>query len=105
MGKYYGKVGFGITEKTAPGVWEVQIIEREVYGDFYKNTSRNEKGEGLNDNINVAIQVSFIADPYAFQNFHLIKYATYMGTKWKVATVTTEFPRLILSLGGVYNEE
>lgn len=103
MGKYYGKIGYGITEETSPGVWTEVITEREVYGDIFKNSSRLEKGEGLNDNINVSMQISFLADPYARMNFHLIKYAWYMGSKWKVTTVTEEYPRLSLVLGGVYN--
>lgn len=104
MAKFYGKIGYGKTRETKPGVWTTDITEREVYGDIYKQDSRNEKQESVNDNINIAMQISFLADPYAFQNFQHIKYAEYLGNKWKVTTVTPEFPRLLIVLGGVYNE-
>ena len=58
----------------------------------------------LNDDINVANEISIVADPYANQNFHLMKYVEFMGTKWKITTVEVQYPRLILSIGGVYNE-
>lgn len=104
MGKYYGKIGYGITEEKTPGVWSETIDEKTVYGEVFKNTRRLEKGEGLNDNINASMQISFLADPYAQTNFHLIKYAWYMGSRWKVTSVTEEYPRLSLVLGGVYND-
>lgn len=105
MGKYYGKIGYGVTKETVAGVWTTEITERTVYGDIFKNTRRLDTSEHLNDNINISNKISFIADPYARQNFHLIKYASYMGTLWKVTLVEEEFPRLVLTLGGVYNNE
>lgn len=104
MGKYCGKIGYGVTKEKSPGVWVNEITERNVFGDVFKNSSKNEKAEGVNDNINVSMQISFLADPYARLNFHLIKYAEFMGAKWKVTTVTEEYPRLFLVLGGVYND-
>lgn len=105
MGKYYGKIGYGITVETTPGVWETTIVERSVFGDVFKNARRLDNSEHLNDNISISNKISFLADPYALQNFHLIKYASYLGTLWKVTTVEEEFPRLVLTLGGVYNHE
>ncbi len=106
MGKYYGSIGYGITEEqeAQPGVWVIRPVERKVYGDIIKNTRRLDKTENLNDDISTSIQISFLADPYARNNFHLIKYATYMGNKWKVLTVVEEYPRLLLTLGGIFNE-
>lgn len=103
MGKYYGKIGYGISEETSPGVWVDSIETQYVYGDIYKNVGKNEKSENLNNNINISMQLSFIANPYARLHFHLIKYVEYMGTKWNVNSVTEEYPRLSLILGGVYN--
>lgn len=103
MGKYYGKIGYGITSETVPGVWTNDITERTVYGDILKNSKRQENTEHLNDNLSVSIKISFLSDPFALKNFHLIKYATYLGVPWKVTLVEEEFPRLILTLGGKYN--
>ena len=103
MAKYYGKIGYGITEEKTPGVWVNVINERFYYGDIIKNYKKAEQVQTLNDNINVNNQISIISDPYAMENFHHIKFAEFMGTKWKVTSVDVEFPRLLLTLGGVYN--
>lgn len=107
MAKYFGEIGYGENKEslTQPGVYKLTITKRNVYGDFYKNTRILETTDNLHDNINVANKISFLADPYALKNFHLIKYASHMGTLWKVKSVEVEFPRLVLTLGGVYNDE
>jgi len=104
MGKYYGAIGYGQTYEQKPGVWKVLYTERIVYGDVIINTKKAENPGQVNDNIVINTQISFLADPYALQNFHLIKYAQYLGTNWKVTSVTDQRPRLVLTLGGVYND-
>lgn len=103
MSKYYGKIGYGVSTETVPGVWTMEITERYYIGDFYKNSRSLDRNENLNDNIDISNKISIVSDPYALQNFSLIKYAEFMGIKWKVKNVEVEFPRLILTLGGEYN--
>lgn len=103
MGKFCGNIGYAETSETSQGVYMPTITERKVYGDILKNTKKYEKGDSTNDDITVNNRISFIADPYAQKNFHLIRYCTFMGTQWKVTDVTVEYPRLVLTLGGVYN--
>lgn len=103
MPKFYGAIGFAAMVETVPGVYEEQIVSHNYYGDVNRNTRRLQTGESVNDNINVSNEISIIADPYARQNFHAIRYVEWMGTKWKVGTVEVQYPRLILSLGDVYN--
>lgn len=102
--KWYGSIGFAELKETTPGVWTPQITERNYRGDLIRNTRRLQSTDKVNDDININNQISIVADPYANMNFHTIKYATFMGTKWKVSDVEVQYPRLILSLGGVYNE-
>ena len=103
--KYFGNIGYGITEETRPGVHEPRIVEREYYGDIVRNSRRLESGSKVNDDLNININLSIVADPFAYQNFHQIKYAEYMGAKWKATSVEPQYPRLIITLGGVYNGE
>lgn len=103
MAKYYGKIGFAVTSEDAPGVWVEHITPRFYSGDILNNVRRLENSESLNDNINITERISIVADPYARLNFHSIRYATFMGTKWKVSSVEVSFPRLVLNLGGIYN--
>lgn len=102
--KWYGSIGFAELKETTPGVWTPEITERNYRGDLIRNTRRLQSTDQVNDDININNQISIVADPYANMNFHTIKYATFMGTKWKVSDVEVQYPRLILSLGGVYNE-
>ena len=103
MAKYYGKIGYAETAETNPGVWTEQIIERSYYGDMIRNTRRLQSAEQVNDNINIANDLSIIADPYAINNFHSMRYAEFMGAKWKISNAEVQYPRLILTLGGLYN--
>lgn len=103
MAKYFGRIGFAETVETEQSVYTEQITEREYYGDLTRITRQLQNTETLNDNINISNQLSIVSDPYAMSHFFNIRYATYAGAKWKVTNVEVEYPRLILSLGGVYN--
>lgn len=103
MAKYYGVVGYAESEETSPGVWKERITERNYYGDIIRNIRNLQNSEHLNDNVAVSNQLSILADPYAIQNFHAIRYAEFMGAKWKVSSVDVQSPRLLLSLGDLYN--
>ena len=103
MAKVYVKVGYADTVETAPGVLEEQITERDYYGELLRNSRRLQTASQVNDDISISNEISILSDPYAIQNFHSIRYVEFMGTKWKVPTGEVQYPRLILSLGGVYN--
>lgn len=103
MAKYYGKIGYAETTEVNPGVWEEVIIEKSYYGDLIRNIRRLQSSDKINDDINISNELSVIADPYAMNNFHSMRYVEFMGTKWKVSSVEVQYPRLILTLGGLYN--
>ena len=105
MGKFYGAVGFADTLETAPGVWREHITARVYSGDILRSSSRHTGGENLNDNLTVDNRISITADPYAYEKFHAIRFVEWMGTLWKVTSVEVQRPRLILTVGGVYNEQ
>ena len=103
MAKFCGVVGFAITKETKPGIWSNVITEREYYGDVLSNARRLQTIDQLNDDINVSNRISIVADAFANENFHSMRFVEYMGTVWKVSNVEVQRPRLILTLGGVYN--
>lgn len=106
MAKFYGKIGYIKTVESEPGVWEEQAIERPYFGDVTRNSSRYQpQSESTNDNINITNTISIVADPYANENFQHIRYVEYMGAKWRITNVEVQYPRLILSIGGLYNEK
>lgn len=99
MAKFYGSVGYADTVETAPGVYEEKIVEYPYYGDLTRNTRQLQSGETLNDDINIANEISIVADPFARKNFHKMRYVAYMGAKWKISKVEVGYPRLILTIG------
>lgn len=103
MGKFYGSIGYAETVEISPGVSEEQITERKYYGDVNRDVRRLQSANQLNDNLNVSSEISIVADPYAYNHFHSMRYAEFMGAKWKISTVEPKPPRLILTLGGLYN--
>lgn len=103
MAKFYGKIGYGINTETKPGVWKDVITEREYFGDVIRNTRQLASSETLNDDINIRNEISIVADPFAYENFHAMRYVDFMGASWKITNVEVQRPRLILSIGGVYN--
>ena len=94
MARYHGYVGYAIDVEAYPGVWEEQISEHEYFGDVLKNRI----------NIPISNSISIIADPFAFEHVYAMRYVTYLGKKWSILNVSIERPRLILTLGGLYNE-
>ena len=104
MAKFYGEIGYADTSETRPGVYEETITEHLYSGDILRNSSRwVTSPDSVNDNLVVNSQISILADPFAYKNFHSMKYVKYMGTKWKITNVEVQYPRLILTVGGVYN--
>lgn len=103
MAKWYGAIGYAETVEVRPGVKEEQITELNYFGDLVRNSRRLMSTDQLNDNINVANEISILADPFAEQNFHNMRYVEFMGAKWKISNVDVQRPRLILTLGGLYN--
>ena len=104
MPKFYGKIGFAESVETAPGVWEEPIVERNYYGEVIRNTRKMVTSNHLNDDISISNEISIIADPYAELNFHSMRYLEFMGAKWKITSIEVKRPRLILTVGGVFND-
>lgn len=105
MAKWFGKIGYIVQVQTAPSVWKNQDEVREYFGDVIRNTSRwSSNPNSTNDDLNIDNQISIVADQFAYQNFHSMKWIEFMGAKWKIAKVEVQHPRLILTIGGVYNE-
>lgn len=103
MSKFYGSIGYTETKETSPGVWEEVITERKYYGDLTRNYRSLKTDDKVNDDITISNQISVVADPYAYQNFHTMRYIEFMGAKWKITNVEVQYPRLNLTVGGVYN--
>lgn len=104
MNKWFGKVGYSITEEAEPGIWEENIIEIEYYGDVISNRWRKQNTNIINNDMILSKDISIVADPFAIQHCSKIVYVEYMGTKWRVTDIDPQLPRITLIIGGEYNE-
>lgn len=104
MAKWCGEIGFTYTGEVEPGVWvDNEIIERTYYGDITSNRWKRQNSGEVNDDINISNQISIVADPYARDHCSSMTYIEFMNEKWKITDVEVQYPRLILSIGGVWN--
>lgn len=105
MAKFSGYLGFAVTEEVKPGVWKDIITERTATGDILRRSIRNTTSEHLNDDINISNQISVIANAFLKSNYPNLKYVKFKNveTKWKVTDIELQFPRILLTIGGVYN--
>src|SRR5213075_1432742 len=103
MARCYGTIGYGVSEETVPGVWSDEITERAYYGDILNDVRALSASEKVNDDVRMQSRISIVADAFALGNYLQIKYVEWAGSLWTVTSVDADRPRLILSLGGVYN--
>lgn len=105
MARFYGKVGYITTIEKNPGVYVAEETVLYYFGDVIKNGTKWQQGIGANDDINVNVEISIMADPYAYEHFSEIKYVEFMGANWKVISAVPDRPRISLYLGGLWNEQ
>lgn len=102
--RFYGAVGYATSQEVTPGVWKDVITEINYQGDVFRDSRRLESSaETLNNNISVENSFSILADAYALENFLDMRYIVWQGHRWTVATVEDRRPRLILTIGGLWN--
>lgn len=103
MSKFYGPIGYITQKEVSPGIWDDVVVERTYVGDILQNIRRWEVSESKNDNLTISNRISVIADPFAYENFSTMRYIYWLGIRWKITSIEIERPRLILTLGEVYN--
>lgn len=102
--KFYGKIGYISSVEVTPGRYEEQVIaEPAVYGDVISYRRRLEGNDQQNKNIRLSNDISILMDPFMSEHFHEIRYVLWQNVRWEAASIQLEWPRLKITLGGVYN--
>ena len=104
MPKCSGVIGYALAGETQPGVWTEGITEKRYIGDIIKDNRRIVDQGEINGSINISNNISVISNRFMLDNMAFMKYITYMNSKWKISSVDIKPPRIIITLGGVYNE-
>ncbi len=104
MPKFYGEVGYSVMVEKSPGVFK-DVPEKYMYvGDILRGVSKwSNSQNGVNDDLSLNNRISIVGDAFAYKHFSEIRYVVLNGVKWAVTTVELSPPRLILSIGGMYN--
>ena len=106
--KYSGNAGFRITDvEVDPDVFEPQVVVKKVRGDVVTSRYHHDQNgdKSTIDNIRITNQISLVADQFFMKHISNLQYLEYQGGKWKVESFNIKPPRVILDLGGVYNEQ
>lgn len=106
MGLFYGPIGFveTIEEPSGSGIWVEKPTERNYRGEVSRYGKRWENGsQQVNPNLTITNTISIVADPYLSNHLYTLRYIKWLGGYWEVSSVDVESPRLVLSIGGVYN--
>lgn len=101
--RFHGKVGYGTTVETSPGVYDDVIIEKTAIGDVIRASRAMTEGENVNQTLTLGNSISILGDAFASAHILEMRYVTWQGVRWAVTDVAVERPRLILTLGEVYN--
>jgi hypothetical protein len=104
MAKFYGDIGFISTVETTPDVYREVTTTRKYAGDILTNIRRWDSNSNTsNDSVTINNTFSIIADKFALENLGSMRYLEYLGATWKITSADIEYPRIKLSVGGVYN--
>ena len=105
MARFYGRIGYGesVESEAESGIYADVITERSYYGDVIRNMRNLSAGEELTPDLSVSNVISIVADAYANDHFFAIRYVEWSGVLWTVTNVEVQSPRLLLTLGEVYN--
>lgn len=105
--RFSGTVGFATPTETNPGVWDDVIVERPYLGDVIRDARRLGAPSLVPPEVagTISLQNSFsiVGDAMAYEGILRIRYVTWLGERWEVTDVEVKRPRLILTIGGLWN--
>lgn len=104
MAKFAGLVGYVTQEETTSGVWSPVENPIMMKGDVISQRANVLNDANVNSNITLNHRVSLLGDSYSFDNYYNIRWIQFRGKKLEVSSVEIQRPRLIISLGGLWNE-
>lgn len=102
MSRFSGKLGFVITRETEDGVWLEDVVELPAKGTIRSLYVRNDNSSSINTNLRLTNEISVLMDTKIKTYLETLKYVVWKGSKWEVQSISVNYPRLTINLGGPY---
>jgi hypothetical protein len=105
--RFSGAVGYAADSQVTPGVWKEIITEHNYYGDVIQYSRRldpaSQTPPTTSNNIALGNSFSIVGDELAFGNITNMRYVVWQGSRWAITDVMVKRPRLILTIGDLWN--
>lgn len=102
--RYSGHLGIALpASEVRPGIWEETITERPILGKVEQRTEALSSSSTILPEYRTTTSVTVLSRGPEQLNNADIRYVTYMGTKWAVASIVYEYPHLTIYIGEKYN--
>lgn len=101
--KFCGRIGYIYEREIRPGITVSDPEEHLAYGDVLSNVRRWQTDSDINDDLTTSNRISILADTFLCEHMSAMRYCKWLGTAWEIKSVELNYPRAILTLGGVYN--
>ena len=102
MPKCSGVIGYSLVVETQPGIWSETIIDKPYYGEVITD-NRKYDNNAINEDLNISNKISIVSNSFMLENLAMMKYLTFLKSKWKITSVEMKPPRIIITIGGLYN--
>jgi hypothetical protein len=103
MPKCSGVIGYALAGETQPGVWSENTVERTYYGEVVRDNRRVVDQGEINGSVNINNNISVVSNKFMLDNMAFMRYISFANSKWKITSVDIRPPRIIITLGGLYN--
>lgn len=106
--KWSGKIGFFVDEEVfkdgvGTGVWKQRIVEKHYSGDLLRDYRTQDQSNFVNESLNISNTISIVCDRFIDEHIMDIKYIEFKNKKFKVKSFTQNYPRIEMTIGGLYN--
>ena len=101
--RYSGKLGMSQQTEVRPGIYEDVITEVPVLGTVNQVTSVLDGGDRVLPDYSTTTNIEVPARSVGERDNSDIRYITYKGKRWQIASIVEQPPKIVIYIGEVYN--
>lgn len=101
--RYSGKLGLAQQSEVRPGIWEETITEKSILGKVEQRTEALAGSSSVIPEFRTTTSISILSRGPEQINNADVRYITYMGVRWAIASIVYEYPHLVIYIGEKFN--